>query len=255
MAQALLSINKIHMTALIVSLVMFMTSCDDFPNSPELVDKFRTIGVGYDKPSYTYSTESIPSVAQLSFYFATPSKEAITFENKVIQSPALPLTFGTAELVEEKAALNIYRVTATAILPTADLLFFNPEADNTADVLYAAQFSQGDEEEQVLGRIKIYQPDAAASGDIITPSVNIISQSEGDTVSGETVTLEGEVDNKVVDESYRTGWLVSSGTIENIRKRESEWTEFETGPNTVIMTVRGLNTYNFNYIAIDVTAE
>jgi hypothetical protein len=236
-------------------LTLTIHGCDDFPNSPELIDKFRAMGVGFADPSYTASTESSLVTAQLEFFFATPSKEEITFVNKDVESLQLDLVFGQAELLEEKASLNIYKVTATALLPTADFLYFNPNADNTADVVYAAIFRQGTEEEQILGRMKIYQPDAAAADTITIPTARITSHSEGDSISASPTTLISEVDNKVTGESYRTSWLVSSGVIDNIRTRESEWTEYASGEATIILTVRGLTSYNFNYTAIDVTVE
>ena len=238
----------------IILIGAFLLGCDDFPNTPELANKLRTMGVGSDEPAYTYSTDNTESVAKLSFYFATPDKAELSSENFQIEAVTIPLEFSDAELVEEKASLNIYKINATAVVPPATQLIFNPVEDNTATVSYAAVFRQGQEEEIVFGKIRVYSPEVASSGEIKIPTVTITNRKEGDKVKAGTIALKGEVGNKI-EESYRTGWLVSTGKIEDFRKREADWEEASKGETTVIMTVRGLESYNFNYQAIDITIE
>lgn len=229
-------------------------SCDDFPNKPELLNKFRMMGVGFDDPSYTYSTDTETVTATLSFYIASPKDNEISAENLDIESPQVDLTFGESELIEEKATLNIYKIDATATLPTLNLLIFNPEEKNTATVFYAAILKQGDEEERVLGKIKIYTPDVAAGSTVLVPTIDITSHSENDTISPGEITLKSELSD-LIDEPYRTSWLVNSGVVAEFRRRETQWSEIGKGEKTVITTVRGLDTFNFNYKAIDLVAE
>lgn len=245
--------DSIYAKFLLILNLFLAVSCDDFPNTPELIDKFRTMGVGLADPSYTYSTDSTPVTAALSFYFATPSDASITADNVEVDSQTIELTFSAPVLVEAKATLNIYKVDATANIPVESALIFNPAEEDTATVSYAAIFLQGSEEERVFGKIRIYRPTVASSSEVTTPTATILEPVDGDSVSG-SIELSGEVGNKIV-ESYRSSWLVSSGTIEKFRDREAEWVDAKKGSQTVIFTVRGLDSFNFNYTAIDVTVN
>lgn len=229
-------------------------SCDDFPNNPELIDKFRTIGVGLKEASYTYSTDGDPRRAELSFYFATPSTKPITSDNLEIVTGAKLLTFSDPVLEIEKSKLNIYRIDATAEIPQKDELFFNPDDENTATINYSAIFTQDIEEERVFGKIRIYESAKATDGSVTAPTVTIKNRTEGDALSGDKIELKAEVGNKI-SESYRTAWLVSSGEVKEYRKREVEWEKPKKGKATIILTVRGLTSYNFDFEAIDVTIK
>lgn len=241
---------------LIFSLSWLVGGCDGIESKPELVSKFRTMGVGFDDPSYTYSTADASQTATLNFFFVSPSAVSIAASDLELESNnQVELTFSSPELVNDTSAMKVYRVTAETTLPSADTLIFNPLENNTAEVVYGAKFTAGSEEEIVFGSIKIYTPEVAASDSVQTPVATITSHSEGEAISSGTETLVGEVSSENAGEAYRSSWLVSSGTILDFRRRETDWEEIGSGSKTVIFTARGLDSHNFSYQLITLEAN
>ena len=66
--------------------------------------------------------------------------------------------------------------------------------------------------------------------------------------------LSGTI-TKPQPENVKVSWFVSSGKVTNRRAKETKWAPEKTGPQTVIMTARGMKSGSFAVQAVDVNVE
>ena len=239
-----------------LAMAMYLTSCADMGNTPEVIDKLRTLGVGKDQAAYTYSTEAATVTAGLTFYLASNTKTDIT-----ASSIASTSTYNYQELsninitYDDYTELRLYKVTATVTIPTLEELKFSVAEKGTAVIYYALKFSQGAgqdlEEEQVRGTLRIYRPEKATA---TVPTINITFPEADATVALGTVNLKAETTTDSTDFN-RIGWFVASGNIEKRGAVEAEWKEMTAGTKTIIATIRGVTSTNFSYQVIEANLE
>ena len=160
----------------------------------------------------------------------------ITLENEVQMTLSTP----SVSFVDY-TDFRFYTITATSTIPLQSDLEFT-SFDNTSTASYALLVRQGNEEERIKGRVKIYQPGES----IVKPSISIESPNAADSLNSGTIALTAALTTEN-DENYRIGWFVTAGKIEKRRGLETEWEEVSSGTRTIIVTVRGLDSGNFHH--------
>ena len=223
-------------------------ACQDMDNFPERVDKLRAIGVRLDKGSYVPSTSDSAQTITLTFILSSPDKNAAMTPSPVSLEGGVFLDIPSVTEVasEDFEQLRVSSFQAVAAIPPAENLFFDEEG--VALVSYGYQFSQGGEVEIVRGRVKIYKVDPELS----PPKISISSPSAADSTAAAAAVLKAEVSN-TTEEPYRIGWFVAEGEVPQRRALEADWEKVTPGVKTVIVTVRGLRNFGFDYQALDVT--
>ena len=244
------------MKILLLFSLLASLSCNDIDNHPERIEKLRAIGVETEQPAYSFSTADTVNSVSLTFYLLSNQKTDVTSEsvsleiNKTLTSPQVTLENITTAY-EDYNQLRLIRITATATIPTEDQLVFS-KTDNTASISYALIINQGAEQEKVRGNVKIYRPDAIAS--IAKPTVSITSPLANTAIPAGTINLKAETTN-TNDESLRISWFVGDGEIEKRRATEAEWINMTGGVKTMVVTARGLKSWNFAYSVIETTVQ
>jgi len=232
---------------LLLAISLIYPACSQLDNTPEKVDQLRAIGLATDSAAYTYSTEETPVIAGLTFYLASDRKTDLDYTQIQVEGEQLQLVDLQVDF-EDYSRLRIFQVRATARLPLASELRFS-DNDDTTSVAYALLFRQDGQEERFRGRIKIYRPDSPKLQQV-KPNISIVSPSNGSRVPAAPLTLKAELSN-TSDEPYRISWLVAEGVIEKHRAIETKWKEFGASPQTIIVTMRGLDSWNFDFDVIE----
>ncbi|MFW7381517.1 MAG: hypothetical protein ACOH5I_22100 [Oligoflexus sp.] len=226
-------------------------ACNPMDNTPELVEGLRAFGVGTSEAAYTYSTDASVETIELTFYLASNLEGELEVEDLSLEPDQLQLSDMVIPTPEEYSRLRVFKVQFTSEMPRLEDLQF-PEANDTASVSYAMKFNQGGEEELVRGRIKVYRPEKSNElRGLGSPVVDIVAPLDASQLVGEELTLKAEVSNPR-DEATRLSWLVAEGKIERPRAAETEWKDVGPGSQTIIVTVRGLDSWNFHYDVVDI---
>ena len=121
--------------------------------------------------------------------------------------------------------------------------------DGSSAIAYAMRFTQGGEEERVRGKIKLYPADSPSLS-LTKPSVSITSPVANSETAGGTVQLKASL-TKSMEESYRISWFVADGEIPKRRAAETDWENMGGGNKTIIVTIRGLQSWNFAIDKLD----
>jgi hypothetical protein len=223
----------------------------------EKIDKLRTLGVEVTPIAAVPSTEQSPVVTSLRYYFASPSSDPLTiseFTDPAAEREAF-VQLNIAEDIPEPTELNglfIHTVNATTPIPTSDLLPI-PEDLGFARLSYGLEAVSGDEEEKVVGRILVYKPeDEKVSWQ--QPTVELLEPADGATLSSSELDIKASIESDY-EEEWRVSWFVTDGKITNRRAKETKWEEPGTGDQTLILTVRGLNSNTFVIKTAKVTFE
>lgn len=226
---------------------IFLLSCNPIENTPELVDRLRAFGVSTQKAAY--STDAAETDIELTFYLVSNRQTDLLVEELEVEVGQLIVQDWEIKEPDDFSRLRIFEVIVSAKLPKLEELQFS-EADDTASVPYAMLFSQDGEQERVRGRIKIYRPSDPRLGQE-KPVIKIVNPQNAEQLSGSSVMLKAKLED-ISDQSYRISWLVSDGKIAKPRAIETEWEEFSANSQTIIVTFRGLDSWNFAYDVVDI---
>ncbi len=233
------------------STILFLCSCSNLEDLPERVDRLRAIGVAADQPVYKASSEDSQQSGTLTFYLASPSDIPLEVEALELESEQLELKNVAVNDIKKYAEMNILSVSAAFDIPQESSLVFFPLGYSSLE--YAIRFSQESDEERLRGKVKIYPvnntPDIEQS-----VQIQITYPNKDDGIDPGKTDLKAELSN-TTDEHYRISWLVADGKIEKIRSIETEWEEYSGDRKTIIATVRGLESLNFHYHAIDINLK
>lgn len=228
-----------------------LLSCSGIDDNPERIDKLRAIGVDTDQAGYSFFEEGQPEKsAVLTFLFLTkdPSPLTISLVEDKLYAPLLDF----AQTEEVFAEMRLVRVTARLLIPSQAQTFVFDE-DGSGLVPFALRVVQGDEEELVRSRLRIYK-----SGDprlaLEKPKVALSTLQSKAPLAAGTISLIADV-TKTQDEAYRLGWFVAQGEIEKRRAEETDWKEVAPGLKTVVVTIRGLDSLRFAYAVLDVPVQ
>lgn len=236
------------------ALCLILLSCgEDLTEKQYEIKKLRTIGVGKDKIAYTYSPEDNYQSAQLTFYLATPVKEDPQFEEITLEKEVqIPLSIGEVSF-DEFAKFRIYKIAAIVQIPKLSELPVNVDATgNFFSYKYAVRISQNGEEELIKGEFRVF-PANDSRLSLPLPKVKIISPAGQTAANSDPIKLAAVIENNDSDK-YRVAWNISSGKIDRtFRSLEVEWLEAEAGVQSVLVSIRSLDTRFFAYDVADIT--
>ena len=85
------------------------------------------------------------------------------------------------------------------------------------------------------------------------PGVAITSPTDGSTIGNSKQPIGANL-TPTNDETYRFGWFVSGGEIQNRNATVTNWDPKGTGAYTVIATARGAKSGAFTFVVADVTS-
>jgi hypothetical protein len=134
-----------------------------------------------------------------------------------------------------------------------DSIFLTQGAGKLLRVRYGFLVQSGSEEEKVVGDVVMLapgEPELSWSA----PTAQIENPADGATIPNGDFELNANVSNPN-QESIKLGWYVSSGEIDNRRAKAASWKEFASGPQTIILTVRGKKSRTFSYSVRNIIVE
>ncbi len=232
---------------LLLVVVSGLLGCNDDGERPEQLLKLRALGVAAQPTVITPSTDSVPSVARLTFYAAVPEGQEVATEvfEDLPAFNSLPLSQlqldDTTITYTDLAKIRLYEVSGTFVAPTADTL-----AKGIGGVLrlrYSVRLTSGDEEEKVVGDVLMVAADSAEA-QWTAPVLSFEEPTETSITAGKDNAVKASVTD-VNDERVKVGWFVTSGKVENRRARATKWQEPSAGEQTVIVTARGIRSRGF----------
>lgn len=235
-------------------LLVAITQCNGDQERPEVVNKLRAIGVASTPLASAPSTSASQNTASLTFHLVLPLAKTIdSVENYVdTKSPyaaQIPLTINTASAsYSDYSNLRHYTITADAAIP--EVIFLPGELFRS--FRYALKVTADKEEEIIVGNLVVYPSDSEEL-DWKGAAITISSPVANSAISGETQ-LKAKI-NKSIDENLRVSWFASNGEIKNRRAAETTWDEYSAGTQTLILTVRGRKSGDFQLQIIDLTTQ
>jgi hypothetical protein len=227
-------------------------ACNGDEERYEVVNKLRALGVSSTPTVSAPSTSESPKNVTLTAWAALPKDQSVSadafIDTKTPFSTPVNVTINpTSAIIEERGPLQIYKISATFIVPSEELLFFS-ETAGSARVRYGIKLATDGEEEKIVGDYLVF-PEGADELSWTNPTLDVTSPTEGGTTDG-TVDLEVNiVDNN--DEPIRVGWFASDGEIKNRLAAVTEW-EPGSGNQTIIATARGRKSGGFSLQVISV---
>jgi hypothetical protein len=232
-------------------------SCQDDTDRPETVSKLRGIGASLNKPAAT-----LGETITVTYYWAGPSGKKIEVKPYVDaassygESDEVKITQDQAQEVNY-GPLSVYSITAEQSIPTgSDQLKADMAKYGTGRLRHGIKVEddQGDSE-ILIGDILVVDA-ASPLLEFKSELPLILSSLKTDQAvgPGSTVNLSANITPNP-GEAARIGWFVSSGKIKNRRARETDWSEFSNGAQTVIVTARGRSSGSFSFKAIKVNAN
>ena len=241
-----------RISMILISVIATCIACEGEAERYEAIGKLRALGVAGLPVTSPPSTEAEPQLVTLRIYAGLPvgqtvKAEALVDDRAAFSLPILAVINEDSETYQEKKGLQIYEVTATFVVPTADKLFFQP-GSGAARLRYGIKLSTEDEEEKILGDYLVYPPGAPQLS-WQSPELEIVKPSPNQTHS-ESMDIEIAITDSNA-ESIRVGWFASAGEIENRRAAVTKWRP-EAGAHTLIATIRGRSSGAFTFKTVDI---
>jgi hypothetical protein len=238
--------------------LLLMVGCSKGEDLFEDIVKLRGIGVTTTPVVAMPSMDSAPSTVKMVFYAAAPLDGAVTaapYTDQIGSSlpQQMPLTIDSIES-QDYASLRLYKVNVTAIVPSADKLYFEPSA-GFARAPFAIELQSPFGSQRMVGNLVIYpmgSPLLASRNN--KPTVSITTPLKNATIGTGKQDIAADLTH-VNDESYRVGWYVSGGAIDNRNAIRTKWDPKTTGKFTVIVTARGSQTAAFAVDVADVLVQ
>jgi hypothetical protein len=245
-------------TPFVLTALIAAASCGGEEERYEKVGKLRALGTASTPVVAQPSTADAPQTVTLTFYAAVPNGDTVTATPFLDEGSlyALPLPLEVvpgSETYTGQAAFQLYSVKTTVAIPTIDQLPIEP-GTGFARVRYGLTLTDGGEEEKIVGTLLVYPEGSSELAWATTPpSIDVTEPAASATVSGK-LDIKAAITNPI-GEDMRVGWFVSDGEVKNRRAKETEWDKAGAGPQTVIVTARGMKTGAFTLKAVDVTVE
>ncbi len=233
-----------------ISLLLAL-GCNNIEDNPERIEKLRAIGVDTDQANYSFSESGqSPKTATLTFLLLT--KDPAT----VVATPVNDLPYATlSEITQTEVSyseMRLIQISAKITLPTRETAL-SLDDDGTGLLLYALKVNQGNEEEYIRSRLRVY-PTGDDRLNLSKPSITLAGlQAKAPLASG-TIPLQAEI-TKTQSEPYRVSWFVAEGEIEKRRAEETDWTNVSSGTKTIVATIRGLDSLRIGYTIIDIPVQ
>ncbi|MCX6106980.1 MAG: hypothetical protein NTY08_14235 [Proteobacteria bacterium] len=241
-----------------VTALVFLIGCNDDDDRFEKIAKLRGLGLVTSPVVAPPSTDSAVSKVQMTFYAAMPLGGTVTAEpysdlQGSLRKIELPLTIDGVEY-EDHASLRLAKIKATATVPTANLIYFDPD-NGFATVRYAVSLKSNEGLQIMVGNLVVY-PEGSAQ--LISrnnlPKLSITTPTKDSAIGNSKQEIKAEI-TEVNDETFRVGWFVSGGKIDTRNAVKANWEPSGSGKFTVIVTARGTKTSAFGIDVIDVTAN
>ena len=249
---------KILSNFITVALLIVLIGCNSDDDRFEKIGKLRGLGLVTSPVVAPPSTDQVVSKVQMTFYAALPLGGTVTAEpysdrQGSLRKIELPLTIDGVEY-ENFASLRIAKIKATGTVPTATLIYIDPD-NGFATVRYAVSL-QSDEGSQIMvGNLVVYPE---GSEQLIArnnlPKLSIKTPTKDSVIGSSKQEIRAEL-TEVNDETFRVGWFVSGGKIDTRNAVKANWEPNASGKFTVIVTARGTKTSAFGMDVIDVTAN
>lgn len=241
--------------------LLFLINCGDEDSRPELVDKFKALGVKANPPVITGS-ESASNLKKviLTIYTLLLKDQTITSvkafkdEGAQFSIPLDPET-GALTILESSAdytdlgPLKLYSIQAEALVPPKIAIPL-AQYNGVAKIRYGIQLtdSLGEREDVVGDFLVVAEGDESLSWVENTPSIEFLKpEKDSGFKSGEDLDIQVKVD-KPRDETIKVGWFVSSGKVKNFRDNTTKWEEPSSGEQILLATVYAPKSRFFDFI-------
>ena len=227
----------------------------------ERIEKLRAIGVISNPVVLTAPNPGSSATVELTAYAGLPAGSSITatsfLDEGSAYAPPMPVVMDpTTAVTQSFAALDLYSVKGTATIgplsPAQQALLASPSGKLT--LRYGIRLESGEESEDIVGNILVY-PNGSDEAAYQALGVNVAEPVANSTVGLTSDQILSGTITKPQPENVKVSWFVSSGKVTNRRAKETKWAPEKTGPQTVIMTARGMKSGSFAVQAVDVNVE
>ena len=147
--------------------------------------------------------------------------------------------------------LSLYSYKATVSVPNDASTGARLAAQGYVRLRYNVAFSQGTDEESIVGDTIVYAPNAPQLS-WTAPTITIAKPAA--TASAGTVELDGTISASGT-ESNRVSWFVSGGKVKNRRAKTTLWEDAPKGSQAIFMTVRGTKSGAFALKSLATTID
>lgn len=217
----------------------------------EDIVNLRAVGV-----SATPSLSSLAQNVNFVFYAMTPKGKALTFSaytDPKMKQPLHPAVTPTSDSVTSYGALDLHQLSGSYALDPAISTASIPVDPGFSTFDYGLHLASDGKGESIMGSLVLFRPTHPAYS-WQTHTASITNLKNGQTVSGQNVELQATIIGRNA-EDYRIGWFTSSGSISNRRNISTTITDMKSGPQTIVVTVRGRLTGMFALAVVDVVVE
>ena len=232
-------------------ILVAISSCGSEAERPETINKLRALGVEQSPVA-----AKLGDTVQLTFYLAGPSQMVLT-PRVLIDSNA---RYGTAisvtpvdQNVSENVVgpLSLYSYKATVSVPNDTSTAARLAAQGYVRLRYNVAFSQGTDEESIVGDTVVYTANAPQLS-WTAPTIAITKPAA--TASAGKVEIDGTISANGT-ESNRVSWFVSGGKVKNRRAKTTLWEDAPKGSQAIFMTVRGTKSGAFALKSLATTID
>lgn len=232
----------------------------------ESVIKLRALGVAANPVVAAWSADAAaPAEVELTINAALPLGTTATVVPFRDPRQKAALTYDEADITIDPASikhtavggLTLFEAKAKVKVPTLAAAVaaraLKPGSSGAA-LNYGFLITAGTEEERVVGNVLAYAAGSpelawkAPTGEITEPAENaVLSPEEKGAIKAAIGNANGE--------ELKVGWFTSGGEITNRRAKETTWLRPASGPQTLILTVRGKKSRGFSMKVIPITTQ
>ncbi len=213
--------------------------CNESSDRFEQVLSLRALGIAAD------TFVAIPnSTVNLTIHAAVPKDNDVTAEVYQDAQSLYAILVPDLELVDsgsytEYDNFRHYQLAARFVVPDEDGLRALGWDGSSALLRYGVSLSAAGRTEKVVGDLALDTADSdAAAIAWTTPSISSVEPAVGTTLGkGSEIDLKAVVE--VGDDTYKYGWFVSGGEIDNRRSLDTKWKLDDKSKQNLILTVRG----------------
>lgn len=226
-----------NIRSLILFLNFFLWSCNGDDDPFERVQKLRALGAA---PTPIALAPLPGATFTLTVYAVVPLGGTVTAEPSLDEASRYALSVPVAlvpgsESYTEHSNFRLYQARFLMPVPTIEI----PTDRGFLPLRYAITLRSGSEEEKIVGNTTIYPP-GSPQLQWQPPTASIATPLDSNIGNKEKIEVKANFTSLIAEDNLRMSWFVTSGNLRNRRAKETIWEKADSGPQSIILTVRGL---------------
>lgn len=217
--------------------IFMLTACSDTDDPFERVQKLRALGVA---PTPIALAPQPGANFMLTVYAAVPLGGLVTAEPSLDDASRYALSVPVSlvpgsESYTEHSTFRLFQARFVMPVPPLEI----PSDRGFLALRYAIMLRSEGEEEKIVGNTTLYPQGSPALG-WQPPTASIATPLDGNIENKQKIELKANFSSQIEGDNLRMSWFVTSGNLRNRRAKETIWEKAGSGPQSVILTVRGL---------------